>query len=153
MSSGELQLVVFELAGESYGVDIAQVREIIVMQKITRVPRAPGFVEGIINLRGKVIPVVDLRRRFGLPAERAVAGQERIVVVEFDSTSIGLVVDAVSEVLRVPLDTVEPPSPVITGTEVEYLEGVAKLEERLVILLNLDRVLSHRENEELAAVV
>ncbi|HAI21867.1 MAG TPA: chemotaxis protein CheW [Clostridiales bacterium UBA8153] len=152
VSGGELQLVVFELAGESYGVDIGQVREIIVMQKITRVPRTPAFVEGIINLRGKVIPVVDLRQRLGLAAERQGSGQERIVVVEHEAVGIGLVVDAVSEVLRVPLDTVEPPSPVITGTDMEYLEGVAKLDRRLVILLNLDRVLANGGNGELAAV-
>lgn len=155
LSGGELQLVVFELAGESYGVDIGQVREIIIMQKITRVPRTPAFVEGIINLRGNVIPVVDLKQRLGLGNDRQVSGQERIVVVDHESVGIGLVVDAVSEVLRVPLDTVEPPSPVITGTDMdmEYLEGVAKMDKRLVILLNLDRVLANGGNGELAAVV
>ena len=153
VSGGELQLVVFELAGESYGVDIGQVREIIIMQKITRVPRTPAFVEGIINLRGKVIPVVDLKQRLGLGDERPTSGQERIVVVDHESMGIGLVVDAVSEVLRVPLDTVEPPSPVITGADMEYLEGVAKMDKRLVILLNLDRVLANGGDGELAAVV
>src|ERR687888_2756041 len=108
---GEQQLVVFQLGAELYGVEIARVHEIIRLQAVTRVPRAPAFVEGVINLRGKVIPVVDLRRRFGLPpAEHTRAS--RIVVVELGDHVVGITVDGVSEVLRVDTATVEPPSPV-----------------------------------------
>jgi purine-binding chemotaxis protein CheW len=147
----EEQLVVFRLAGEHYGLDIGSVQEIIVWQPVTRVPRAPGFVEGIINLRGNVIPVVDLRRRFGL--EGAEPGrQTRIMVVEIGSLVVGLVVDGVSEVLRVPASAVEPPSAVISGVDTQFIRGVAKVGERLIILLNPYRILDDREQAALEAV-
>jgi purine-binding chemotaxis protein CheW len=147
-SGEERQLVVFQLGAELYGVDIARVHEIIRLQSITRVPRAPSFVEGVINLRGKVIPVVDLRRRFGLPiAEHSRA--TRTVVVEIGDQVVGIIVDSVSEVLRVSTSTVEPPSPVVAGIDSEYLHGIAKLPERLVILLDLDRVLAREERRAL----
>jgi purine-binding chemotaxis protein CheW len=140
----ERQLVVFQLGAELYGVDIARVHEIIRLQTITRVPRAPSFVEGVIHLRGKVIPVVDLRRRFGLPlADHTRA--TRTVVVEIGDQVVGIIVDSVSEVLRVSTATIEPPSPVVAGIDSEYLQGIAKLPERLVILLDLDRVLAREE--------
>src|SRR5437868_8816399 len=140
----ERQLVIFRLSAELYGVDISRVHEIIRLQTITRVPRAPSFVEGVINLRGKVIPVVDLRRRFGLPlAEHTRA--TRTIVVEIGDQVVGIIVDSVSEVLRVSTSTIEPPSPVVAGIDSEYLQGLAKLPERLVILLDLDRVLAREE--------
>jgi purine-binding chemotaxis protein CheW len=144
----EQQLVVFELGAELYGVEIARVHEIIRLQTVTRVPRAPAFVEGVINLRGKVIPVVDLRRRFGLPSAEHTRST-RIVVVEIGDQVVGIVVDGVSEVLRVNTATVEPPSPVIAGIDSEYLHGIAKLPERLVVLLDLDRVLAKDERRAL----
>ena len=144
----EQQLVVFQLGAELYGVEIARVHEIIRLQAVTRVPHAPAFVEGVINLRGKVIPVVDLRRRFGLPlAEHTRAS--RIVVVEIGDQVVGIVVDGVSEVLRVNHATIEPPSPVVAGVDSDYLHGIAKLPDRLVILLNLDRVLARDERRAL----
>lgn len=146
----EQQLVVFELGAELYGVEIARVHEIIRLQTVTRVPRAPAFVEGVINLRGKVIPVVDLRRRFGLPTAEHTRST-RIVVVEIGDQVVGIVVDGVSEVLRVNTATVEPPSPVVAGIDSEYLHGIAKLPERLVILLDLDRILARDERSALAA--
>ena len=151
VSGGERQLVVFLLGAESYGVEISRVHEIIRLQAVTRVPRAPAFVEGVINLRGKVIPVVDLRRRFGLPtAEHTRAS--RIVVVEIGDQVVGVVVDGVSEVLSVNSATVEPPSPVVAGVDSEYIHGIAKLPERLVILLDLDRVLARDERRALEGV-
>lgn len=147
----EEQLVVFELANEVYGVDISRVQEIIRMTTITRLPRAPEFVEGVINLRGKVIPVVDLKKRFGLQeSDRTKAS--RIVVVDVGDHTIGMVVDAVSEVLRVPTSAVEPPSPVVTTIESDYIRGIAKLEGRLIILLDLDKVLSWEEKRKLREV-
>jgi purine-binding chemotaxis protein CheW len=143
-SGEERQLVVFQLGAELYGVDIARVHEIIRLQSITRVPRAPSFVEGVINLRGKVIPVVDLRRRFGLPTTEHTRAT-RTVVVEIGDQVVGIIVDSVSEVLRVSTSTIEPPSPVVAGIDSEYLHGIAKLPERLVILLDLDRVLAREE--------
>ena len=142
----EKQLVVFDLDSESYGVDIGAVREIIRMQEITRVPRTPEFVEGVINLRGKVIPVVDLRKRFGLAV-----GEEnkdnRIVVVDIGGQDIGVVVDAVTEVLRIPAAAIEPPSSVITSADSEYLLGIVKLADKMIILLELESVLSEKEKD------
>ena len=147
----ERQLVVFQLGAEFYGVDIARVHEIIRLQTITRVPRAPAFVEGVINLRGKVIPVVDLRRRFGLESSEHTRAS-RIVVVEIGDNVVGVIVDGVSEVLRVTGASVEPPSPVVAGIESEYIHGIAKLDDRLVILLDLDRVLALADRRALEAV-
>ncbi|MDQ3811212.1 MAG: chemotaxis protein CheW [Chloroflexota bacterium] len=144
----EQQLVVFQLGAELYGVEISRVHEIIRLQTVTRVPRSPAFVEGVINLRGKVIPVVDLRRRFGLPAAEHTRAS-RIVVVEIGDQVVGIIVDGVSEVLRVNTATVEPPSPVVAGIDSEYLHGIAKLTDRLVILLDLDRVLARDERRAL----
>jgi purine-binding chemotaxis protein CheW len=136
----EEQLVVFEVAGESYGVEISRVQEINRMQAITVVPQVPVFVEGIINLRGRVTPVVDLRKRFGLPATEPTP-LTRIVVVKADQEWVGVIVDAVSEVLRITSDAIEPPSAMVTSSDTAFVRGIAKLNERLVILLDLDRVL------------
>lgn len=151
LSGDERQLVVFQLGAEFYGVDIARVHEIIRLQTITRVPRAPAFVEGVINLRGKVIPVVDLRRRFGLESSEHTRAS-RIVVVEIGDNVVGVIVDGVSEVLRVTGASIEPPSPVVAGIESEYIYGIAKLDDRLVILLDLDRVLVLADRRALEAV-
>ncbi|HEX8941025.1 MAG TPA: chemotaxis protein CheW [Candidatus Limnocylindrales bacterium] len=132
----ELQVVVCELGGERYGLDISRVYEIIRVQPITAVPQAPAFVEGVINLRGRVIPVVELATRFGLPAgERTKAS--RIVVAETGGVRVGLIVDGVSEVLLVPDEAVEP-TPPIASSDAAYLRGIAKLGEQLVTLLDLD---------------
>jgi purine-binding chemotaxis protein CheW len=149
--SGEEQVVVFTLGQEAYGVDIGRVQEIIRRPQITRVPGAPGFVEGVINLRGKVIPVVELRQRFGLPPVET-TGEGRIVVVEVNGNTVGMGVDGVSEVLRVPLSAEEPPSPIVTGIDSAYLRGIAKIADRLVILLDLDRILTVQEQGALADV-
>ena len=149
-TADERQLVVFQLGAELYGVEISRVHEIIRLQSVTRVPRSPAFVEGVINLRGKVIPVVDLRRRFGLPTADHTRAS-RIVVVEIGDQVVGIIVDGVSEVLRVSSVIVEPPSPVVAGIDSEYLHGIAKLPERLVILLDLDRILAKEERRALEA--
>ena len=148
-AQGEEQLVVFDLAAEAYGVDIGAVREIIRMQDITKVPGAPAFVEGIINLRGNVIPVVDLKKRFGLSVSER-NRDNRILVVDIGGHDIGVVVDAVTEVLRISSDSVEPPSAVITTADSVYLLGIVKLEGRLVILLDLEKVLTESEKNALS---
>jgi purine-binding chemotaxis protein CheW len=144
----EYQLVVFELLHEQYGVDISAVEGIIKMQAITRMPQAPSFVEGITNMRGMVMPVIDLRKRFGL-ATKEVDKDTRIVVVFMDDKKIGMIVDAVSEVLRVSDEIIEPPPPMVTTVNSAFIKGIAKLDDRLVILLDLDRVLTVEEKEEL----
>lgn len=146
------QLVSFRLADEEYGVEITKVQEIIRMQEITRVPQMPGFLEGVINLRGNVIPVIDLRKRFGMPAKDR-DGETRIVVVNVEGRTIGVVVDSVAEVLRISSDQIEPPPSVVAGIGREYLLGVGKLaENRLLILLDLEKVLSGREKAALTDV-
>jgi purine-binding chemotaxis protein CheW len=141
MSDGsERQLVVFELASETYGIDIQTVREIIRMQNVTYVPDAPEYVRGVINLRGRVIPVVDLRRRFQLPELEADRGT-RVLVVDIGGEDVGVVVDTVTEVKRIPVDSIEPASSVATTRESYYIEGIAKLDDRLLILLQLERAL------------
>ena len=145
-----LQLVTFSIGEEEFGVDILSVQEIIRMMDITKVPRAPEFVEGVINLRGKVIPIIDLRRRFGL-STRDHDKHTRIIVIEINNMIVGFVVDSVSEVLRIPASTVEPPPPVVSGLESEYISGVGKLEDRLLILLDLNKLLSGEERNLLGS--
>ena len=137
----EQQLVVFDLASEAYGVDIGAVREIIRLQEITKVPRTPQFVEGVINLRGKVIPVIDLRKRFALEVA-AETGDNRIVVVDIGGQDIGAVVDAVTEVLRITRDSIEPPASVITTDDSEYLLGIGKVDDKLIILSDFGELIT-----------
>lgn len=143
-----LQLVSFQLGEEEFGVDILKVQEINRMLEITKVPNSPVFVDGVINLRGKVIPILNLRQKFNLE-RKEIDKQTRIVVVDIDGKVVGLVVDAVSEVLRLPSDTVEPPPPMVSGVDSEYINGVGKLENRLLILLDLNKLLTTEEKEML----
>ena len=140
----EKQLVIFELAGERYGVDIAGVQSIIKLQEITTVPFAPSFVEGVTNLRGVVLPVVDLRKRFGLPAIEKAPGT-RIVIVNIGPLTVGMIVDAVAEVLRVQEAAIEPPSPLVMTANSGFITGIARMDKQLIILLDLDKVLSQQE--------
>ncbi|MDK2896638.1 MAG: purine-binding chemotaxis protein CheW [Candidatus Atribacteria bacterium] len=146
--SRELQLVAFMLGEETYGVDISQVEEIIRFQPVTRVPGAPDFVEGVINLRGRVIPVIDLRKRFNL-GQKELTKSTRVMVVEVSPHTVGMIVDAVDEVLRINEEQIEPPSPLIASIDAEYIQGVGKLEDKLIILLDLSSVLSKEETEDL----
>ena len=147
--SGELQIVVCELADEHYGLDIAKVFEIIRHQPITAVPRSPRFVKGVINLRGRIIPVVDLRERFGMPAAEPTK-ETRIVVAESATTRVGLIVDSVSEVLLVPTEAVEATPEVAAGADAEYLRGIANLGDRLVLLLELAGLFGIEDQRALA---
>ncbi|MBI5587510.1 MAG: chemotaxis protein CheW [Deltaproteobacteria bacterium] len=147
-----LQLVTFRLGNEEFSLDILKVQEIIRHMDLTRVPKTPDFVDGVINLRGRVIPVLDLRKRFGLPRDEN-TNETRIIVVDVDNRTVGLKVDAVSEVLRLPADTVEPPPAIITGVESEYIKGVGKLDGRLLILLDVAKILSCTERDALGNVM
>ena len=122
----------------------------VIYQGNRLVPGAPEFVEGVINLRGKVIPVLDLRKRFHLNVSEHTRSS-RIVVVELSNQTIGLIVDGVSEVLRIPADQVDPPSPLVAGIDSRYLRGIAKLENRLIVLLDIDKVLSILEQQQIEA--
>lgn len=143
-----LQLVSFNIGSEEFGVDILKVQEINRMVEITRVPQAPHYVEGVINLRGKVIPIIDLRKRFSLEVKEY-DKNTRIVVVDINGSIMGMVVDSVSEVLRLPSNTIEPPPEIVAGINSEYIKGVAKLEDRLLIFLDLSKVI---DVSEIAAI-
>jgi purine-binding chemotaxis protein CheW len=140
-----LQIVSFRVGREDFGLDILRVQEIIRNQHLTRVPNSPDFVDGVINLRGKVIPVIALRKRFGLEKESDNT-QTRIVVLEVQSMVLGLIVDSVPEVLRIARSSVVPPPRLGNGTEREYVCGVAKLQDRLLILLDVDRILAEKDH-------
>ena len=137
----EIQLVVFDLASEHYGVDISDVREIMRMQTITKVPASAAYVEGVINLRGTVLPVLDLRKKLGLVVTEHTE-DSRIVVIDIAAGQAGVIVDAVTEVLRVDKSDIEPPSSMIASGNADYLKGIAKLSDRLIILLDLHKLLS-----------
>lgn len=140
-----LQIVSFRVGEEEFGFDILRVQEIIRHMHLTRVPNSPEFVDGVINLRGKVIPVIALRKRFGVTREPA-DGQTRIVVLEVQHNILGFIVDSVPEVLRIASNAVVPP-PRLGNVQREYVSGVAKLNDRLLILLDVDRIISGEETE------
>lgn len=145
----EGQYVSFRVGEGAYGVEISRVKEIIAAGEITRVPETPPFVRGVINLRGRVIPVISLRSLFDLGEGELSAGT-RIVVAELGEISVGLEVDSVLEVTRLAPEQVEPPSPLIAGRRGGYIKGVAKLKESLLVLLDLDWLLSREEREAVA---
>lgn len=134
-----LQLVTFEVAGEEFAVDILAVQEINRMMELTRVPQAPPEVEGVINLRGRIIPVLDLRKRFGLTVSDQ-TDQNRIVVVEVNDRTIGFIVDRVHEVLRIDASIVDRAPEMVCSIDSDFIAGVGKLEDRLLILLDLRRL-------------
>ncbi len=147
--ANEKQMVLFELGTETYGLDIASVYEIIRMQPITKVPKAPNYVEGVINLRGRVIPVIDIGKRFGFEKTDDIKNK-RIVVINIKDTTLGIIVDAVTEVIRIPTDSIEPVSDIVTSGQSDYLMGIAKLPEKMIILLALDKLLM--KDDELADI-
>ncbi len=147
-----MQLVSFGLAEEEYGVEITKVREIILMGEITRIPQTPHYVKGLINLRSTVIPVIDLRIRFGL-AEGDLTDESRIMVLNVADKTIGIIVDAVSEVLRISNDQIAPPPPTVAGLGREYLTGLVKLDDRLLIRLEIGKVFGEEESEAVESVM
>ncbi len=135
-------LATFFLSGEEYGVDVRLVQEIIRVSEITQVPRAPDFIKGVINLRGRIIPVVDLKRKLGLGEVSESARTSRIVVVKVKERLVGLLVDGASQVLKVPVASIEAAPEEVVEIDANYLRGVAKLEDRLIILMDLPKVLA-----------
>ena len=146
-----LQLVSFMIDKEEFGVDILCVQEINRFMQITKVPNAPDFVEGVINLRGRVIPVIDLRLKFEMPKKER-DNSTRIIVVEVGGKTVGFIVDSVNEVLRISESVTEAPPEIVTGANSDYIMAVAKLEDRIITLLNLEKILSNRDKEELKKV-
>lgn len=151
-SSEILQLVSFTIGHEEFGVDILKVQEINRMIEITQVPNSPEFVDGVINLRGRVIPVISLRKKLGL--DRIEHDRNtRIIVVDLSGKTIGFIVDSVSEVLRIPRNITEPPPAIATGVNSDYITSIARLEDRLLILLDLEKTLLGDEKKELQALM
>ncbi len=151
-SKGEMvQLVNFRLRDEEFGVEISSVKEIIRVGDITHIPDAPSSVCGVTNLRGQIIAVIDLAEQFGLSRQREIGQSARIVVTEIKDQTVGMLVDAVPEVLKIPAENIEP-APEVIQTEVrkDYIKGVGKLGNRLIILLDLEKLLGGSEIEELA---
>ncbi len=151
-STAEEHVVIFRLADEHYALDIQAVQEIVRMQAITSIPGADAWVEGITNLRGRVVPVIDLRRRCNVPAGDHTP-ETRIVVVGSPNGMVGLIVDAVSEVMRIPADQVEPHSGIVKVPENSYLRGVAKLDDRLISLMDLEGVLPGDDEDSVQHLV
>ncbi len=150
-SSGkEIQLVVFSLHGEEFGIDIRQVKEVLKVTQVTYLPHTAEYIQGVINLRGEVIPVINLRIRFGIPTDDEKKETQRIIIVEIEGTLVGLIVDSVSEVIGLPLEAIETPSGTIAGTKSHFLEGVGKYNDRLLIILKLDMILTTEERISLS---
>lgn len=146
-----LQLVSFKIGREEFGVDILRVQEIIKMLQITSVPNTSDFIEGVVNLRGKVIPVVDLRTKLGI-VKKVHDKDTRIVVVELDDKTVGFIVDEVNEVLRIPKSITEAPPEMVSTIHSDFITAVGKLEDRLIILLDLEKTLSTNDIRELESV-
>lgn len=146
----EIQVACFRLGDDLYAADIMRIKEIIRPQRLTTLPKAPAFIDGVINLRGTVIPVVDLRSRFDLPP-REISHSTRLLIVKVARQLLGLVVDDVTEVITVPVKDIKPPPQVASGIGAEYLVGVCLVKENMIMMLNLDRIMSAREVDELGA--
>lgn len=142
------QFVIFKLEDEDFGVEITSVREIIRPQQILKVPNAPRYIEGIINLRGRVHPVFNLRKKFHLP-QKDFDEKTKIVIVNVSNMSVGFIVDDVSEILRIDEKDMEEPPNVVTGAHHKYIKSVGKVGDRMIIMLDLDLILSDQEEREL----
>jgi purine-binding chemotaxis protein CheW len=133
------QFVGFRLDNEDYAIAITKIQEIILMKPITRIPQVPDFIEGLINLRGSVIPIVNLRKRFGLPAHD-VDDETRTIVVNIHEKTVGCVVDAVTKVMRINRDQIQPPPLTVLSTAHQFIAGLAQLDDRLMIILDIDKL-------------
>ncbi|GGC97105.1 chemotaxis protein CheW [Pontibacillus salipaludis] len=147
----DLKVIVFQLNNEEYGVPVSRVGSIERMQPITRVPRTASFVKGVMNLRGVVTPIIDLRERFDIGGA-TYDDRTRIIIVHLEDMEVGLVVDAANDVIDIPGGTIEPPPEVVGTLDADYISGVAKLERRLLILLDLEEVLSDQEMKQLQSI-
>lgn len=144
------QLVVFKLWEQNYAIDIATVHEIILMEHITRVPRTPSFLKGVINLRGKIIPVIDMRKRFNLDQSTEITEDTRIVIVEASGSIVGMIVDQVTEVIHLSQTNIEPMPAASAGFDDSFIRGVGKVDDNLVMLLDVHDVFAQINKNEIA---
>lgn len=142
--SPDIQLILFTLNGVEYALNIAHVMEIIKLVPLTILPEAPKFIKGVLNLRSKVIPIIDLRERFGIEHKEHTK-KTRVIIAKLQNSEIGIIVDSVTEVINIKADTIEPPLPVLDGVRLEFIEGIAKFLKRLIMIINIDRILSSGE--------
>ncbi|HHY90987.1 MAG TPA: chemotaxis protein CheW [Clostridiales bacterium] len=147
----EKQYVVFKLAGEDYGVDIMNVKEICEYKESIKIPNAPSFVDGIINLRGDITPIINLKKRFRLE-DQGITSDTRIIVINIQNKQVGFIVDEASQVLRISEENIEPAPELVVGIDKKYIEGVGKLDERIIIILNLEHILSEEEKKEIQQI-
>jgi purine-binding chemotaxis protein CheW len=140
-----IQLVGFRLDNEDYAIAITKIQEIILMKPITRIPQVPDFIEGLINLRGSVIPIINLRKRFGLPP-REVDDETRTIVVNIHDKTVGCIVDAVTQVMRINGDQIQPPPLAVLAVAHQYIAGLARLEDRLLIILDIERLFDEQSS-------
>ncbi len=143
------QFIIFKLGNEEFGVEITKVQEIIKPQEVTKLPQTANFIEGIINLRGDIITIIDLRKRLDFEINNQ---EDRILVVTINDIDVGFVVDDASEVIRIDNKQISEPSKGIAGIKTEFLDGIAKLENRLIIVLNLDKILTTEEKVKLEEI-
>lgn len=148
----ETQLVIFNIQDEEFGIEVSRIKEVLKYTKITRIPEAGKFIEGVINLRNHVIPVVSLGTRLGLYKEEKDRENKQIIIVEIEEEYVGLIVDSVSEVLRVPDDSIDPPPETGTKAGTEMLKGVGKYDDKLIIILELDNIFSGEEKIDLESI-
>jgi purine-binding chemotaxis protein CheW len=143
-SSASFQIVCFKIGNEEYGVEILQVQEIQKLPKITTLPKSPDYILGVIDLRGKVVPIVDLSKKFKIES-RGTSETRRAIFVEINKKKVGLAIDSVSHVIKVDSGEIEPPPPVVKGISGKYIIGIAKLEKGFVVILDINKIFSHEE--------
>ncbi|WP_427338926.1 chemotaxis protein CheW [Caloranaerobacter sp. DY30410] len=147
----EKQYVVFKIGNEEYGIDIMNVKEIGPYQKSVKVPNAPVFVEGIINYRGNVIPIISLHKRFNIE-QKDIDNNTRIIVINLKDKQIGFIVDEASQTIRLDDKDIDPAPDIVTGIDSKYITGVGKLDERLIILVDLEKILTEEEKKEIESM-
>lgn len=146
-SSTDIQLICFRLGTEEYGLNIMQIKEIIHCQKITPIPKSPSFIEGVINLRGMIIPIIDLRKRFELTPE--ISPKRKIIIAQVESKIVGLIVDDVTDIITISSDSFLPTPAIVRGIEADYLYGMANTDRGLLLIINLDKILTAEEKGSL----
>ena len=142
--ASNIKLIVFQLMNKEYAIPVNQVRSIEKIEHITRVPRTEKFIKGVINLRGVITPIIDLRSRFGLE-EVAYSDSTRVIIAGFNDLEVGFIVDLANDVIDIPVDSIEPPPEVVGVAEADYINGVAKIGNRLLILIDLEKILNTEE--------
>ena len=147
MADAEIQLVLFTIGGEKYAIDIMKTKEIIKPIKVTPLPDVPEFIKGVINLRGMLIPVVSMRERFGISSdnEKTDSPDTRVIIIVLKKINVGIVVDSVEEIMRLPLKDVQPPPRIASGIDSEYIKGMCRIGEEALVLLDMGKILSGAE--------